>query len=137
MINQIFCIVKPNCKLYLKFRIFFHFFSVQHVFFPFFALFPAAAAYRTVSLRKNYPKYWKVAFGHTQLVRFGSRQDDYVFRYSDLWWPADKSKYEKNMGDVFYYHHRSFALMVQVAVVSQLKLLLSIRDPFAGQPPKA
>ena len=86
-----------------------------------------------VSLRRNYPKYWKVIFGRTQLVRFGSRQDDYVFRYSDLWWPADKSKYEKNMGDVFYYHHRSFSLMVQVAVVSQLKLLLSIHDPFAGK----
>ena len=86
-----------------------------------------------VSLRRNYPKYWKVIFGRTQLVRFGSRQDDYVFRYSDLWWPADKSKYEKNMGDVFYYHHRSFFLMVQVAVVSQLKLLLSIHDPFAGK----
>ena len=82
-------------------------------------------------LRRIYPKFWRAAFGHVQLVRFGSKQE-YIFRYADLWWPAEKSEYEKNMADVYYYHHRTFRRVVAVALVSQLKRLPAWREPESG-----
>lgn len=79
-------------------------------------------------LRTIYPKLWLAAAGRLQLVRFGNGTD-YVFRYSDLWWPAKKSKYEKNMGDVFYYHHRRFLRMAAVTLSSQIRRMLTLQDP--------
>ena len=81
-------------------------------------------------LRKNYLKFWKVVAGRAQLVRFGSRQNDYVFRYSDLWWPIWKSEFQKNLGDMYYYRHRSFTRLAAVAVWSQLKRMLTRKNPF-------
>ena len=83
-------------------------------------------------LRTIYPRFWKAAAGRVQLVRFGSR-NDYVFRYSDLWWPAEKTKYEKNMADVYYYHHRNIFRMMAIPIGSQLRRMLTLRDPQNGQ----
>ena len=85
-------------------------------------------------LRKIYPKYWKVVIGRAQLVRYGSRQQDYVFRFADTWWPADKSKYEANMADVYYYHHRRLGLTLSAVFTSQIKRMLSLHDPFPDEP---
>ena len=79
-------------------------------------------------LRGVYPRIWLAAAGRLQLVRFGGGSD-YVFRYSDLWYPAEKSKYEKNMGDVYYYHHRTFFRMAGVSLGSQLRRMLALREP--------
>jgi len=79
-------------------------------------------------LRAAYPRFWLAAVGKLQLVRFGNG-DNYVFRYSDLWWPSEKSEYEKNMGDVFYYHHRNLARMAAVPLGSQIRRMLTMHDP--------
>ena len=78
--------------------------------------------------RSVYPRFWLAAVGKLQLVRFGN-DDNYVFRYSDLWWPLEKSEYEKNMGDVFYYHHRNLARMAAVPLGSQIRRMLAMHDP--------
>ena len=79
-------------------------------------------------LRAVYPRFWLAAVGRLQLVRFGNGAN-YVFRYSDLWWPAERSKYEKNMGDVYYYHHRNLARMAAVPIGSQIRRMLTMQDP--------
>ena len=79
-------------------------------------------------LRTIYPRFWLAAIGRLQLVRFGNG-DNYVFRYSDLWWPSEKSEYEKNMGDVFYYHHRNLARLAAVPLGSQIRRMLTMHDP--------
>ena len=78
--------------------------------------------------RSVYPRFWLAAVGKLQLVRFGN-DDNYVFRYSDLWWPLEKSEYEKNMGDVFYYHHRNLARMAAVPLGSQIRRMLTMHEP--------
>lgn len=79
-------------------------------------------------LRSVYPGFWRAAVGRFQLVRFGNG-DNYVFRYSDLWWPSKKSEYEKNMGDVFYYHHRNLTRMMAVPLGGQIRRMLTMHDP--------
>ena len=79
-------------------------------------------------LRTVYPKIWRAVAGQLQLVRFGSGSD-YVFRYSDLRWPAEASASEKNMDDVYYYHHRNFFRMAAVPLGSQLRRMLTLQKP--------
>ena len=61
-----------------------------------------------------------------QLVRFGSGSN-YVFRYSDLRWPAEASESERNMDDVYYYHHRNLLRMASVPLGSQLRRMLTLQ----------
>lgn len=84
-------------------------------------------------LRTVYPRIWLAVIGKCQLVRFGSGSD-YVFRYSDLRWPAEQSRYEKDMEDVYYYHHRSFLRMAAVPLGSQLRRMLTLLETDDGQP---
>lgn len=82
---------------------------------------PFPAFFRTV-----YPKIWRAASGELQLVRFGSGSN-YVFRYSDLRWPAEASESERNMDDVYYYHHRNLLRMASVPLGSQLRRMLTLQ----------
>lgn len=85
-------------------------------------------------LLESYWKYWKVTAGRAQLVRFGKKQDEYVFRFSDLWWPMHSSKSEKDLDDVYFYHHRNLFWVIAVVFAGQLKRMLVLTDPLKPHP---
>ena len=85
-------------------------------------------------LRRVYPKLWKVVFGKCHLVRENSRDAEYAFRYSDLWYPAYRNAREQEVNDTYFYYHRSLLNVLATVIIGQVKRAMSITDPW-GSPP--
>ena len=69
-----------------------------------------------------YPKCWEVLDGKAHLVRFGHRDSNYAFRYSDQW-VLHRPEHQKVTDDIYFYYNRSVGKIWQTVVVSLCKRL--------------
>ena len=74
-------------------------------------------------LLRLYPKFWKVVLGKAQLVRRSANNNNYVFRFSDMWYPSYRDKREQDVVDNYFFHNTSPFLVLTVTIVAQLKRL--------------
>ena len=77
-----------------------------------------------------YPKCWDVLNGKAHLVRFGHRDSNYAFRYSDQWL-LHQAEHQKVTDDIYYYYNRSVGKICQTVVVSLCKRLF-VLHPLPG-----
>ena len=69
-----------------------------------------------------YPKCWPVITGRAHLVRYGSSDAVYAFRYSDQWLlPQDEQ--QKDAGDRYFFYNRSVGNILSTVILSLLKRL--------------
>ena len=80
-------------------------------------------------LLQIYPKFWQVIAGKCKLVRDSGKCRNFVFHYSDLWYPSYRNPREQDVTDAYFFHHCSILLMLAVVILSQLKRVPSLRDP--------
>ena len=81
-------------------------------------------------VRRVYPPCIRVFFGRASLVRIGTADQHYAFRYSDQW-TVPHTVQQKKMGDTFFLQHRSVRLMLAVVVRSLLLRLFILSEPSA------
>lgn len=67
-----------------------------------------------------YPICWQVLKGKANLVRAGQYDENYAFRYSDMWL-VHQEEDQKVMDDIFFYHNRSVMMILRVVIISLLK----------------
>lgn len=79
-------------------------------------------------LHKIYPRCWHVLHGRAHLVRLGQNDQDYVFRYSDMW-PLRQDEAQKELDDIYFYYHRTAGNIARVAVMSLLKRFFMLSSP--------
>lgn len=75
-----------------------------------------------------YPQLWKVLAFQANLVRFGTDDPHYAFRFSDrylLW----RDEATRKQGDAYYQHHRTILLMLGVVYSSLLRRLFQLSEP--------
>ena len=84
---------------------------------------------------ESYPKYWQVLSGRAQLVRYGKGNQEYVFRYSDLW-PLHTEEEQKHLDDLYFYYHRTALRIAAVVFGSLLKRLFATPDQIGNRRPR-
>ena len=67
-----------------------------------------------------YPKCWPVITGRAHLVRYGSSDPVYAFRFSDQWL-LHRTEALRNMDDMYFYYNRSVFNILSTVVNSLLK----------------
>lgn len=67
-----------------------------------------------------YPKCWQVLCGRARLIRYGRKNTDYAFRYSDQWL-VYREEHQKDVDDMYFYHNRTVAGICRIVFVSLLK----------------
>ena len=75
-----------------------------------------------------YPKCLRVLAGRAQLVRIGTGDRDYAFRFSDSQL-AFSDPHQRDMADVYYLNHRGTRLMLTTVFLSLVKRLFVISLP--------
>ena len=79
-------------------------------------------------LRRVYPKCFPVLAGRAHLVRYGQSDQNYAFRYSDMW-PLHQDEERKEMDDIYFYYHRTVENIVKVVFRSLVKRLFMLSSP--------
>ena len=69
-----------------------------------------------------YPKCWEVLIGKAHLVRYGHRDSNYAFRYSDQWL-LHCTERQKVTDDIYYYYNRTVDKIWKTVFVSLAKRL--------------
>jgi len=78
-----------------------------------------------------YPKCWPVITGQAHLVRYGSGDAVYAFRYSDQW-ILHQSEQQKEADDMYFFYNRSVGNIVRTVVLSLLKRIFVLRPLVAA-----
>ena len=69
-----------------------------------------------------YPKCFLVLIGKAHLVRYGLKDNNYVFRFSDQWL-LHQDEHQRQMDDIYFYYNRSVANIWRTVVLSLFKRL--------------
>lgn len=67
-----------------------------------------------------YPKCWPVITGRAHLVRYGSDDAVYAFRYSDQWL-LHQSEQQKETEDMYFFYNRTVGSFLTTVIISLLK----------------
>ena len=80
---------------------------------------------------KIYPNLPRVLTGHASLVRNGTRDNSYVFRFADQWVRMPDEHY-RELADVYFSTHRSVRAIVMAVCGSLFKRLFMLTEPRGG-----